>query len=687
MQLLELSLHNYKVHRKKVIEFKPGVVGIVGDNGTGKSSIITAICFLFTGEYDTSKKGDCITLGETEGWVKGRFLLNGKEGTLERHLTGSKVVLTYDGVTYNKVSEVSQLWNDLLQIDSTIFNNVIVAKQGEIQNLFSDESAVREKIFQKIFMVPPTEKIRSVIWDNYVKLAPPEKPEEDVLQLQTLQASTASERNQILRELDQKVGEIGDPTQVRCINDRISFLERCQIDLIKKPEIETKIQEFTAEFDENKVKIQDLDDYLNKETPVQTLIQDREVALGIKPVYERKCSLVKEIAKLAASIAQVDAVAKTKQATEIDETKEQAATTIIELNGSLKEVVAKKSHLLSLKGHAVCPTCYQGIPDASQAIQRFMDEEVRLKAKLGQANTTHSTLSKESQTLWSELTKVTQLQNRIGYLEDEKRKVDYAEFSQEHFDLINQQISVLESFIEANEYFKNRQNAITGELRVLRERLNGLDIYDGENSIDVELLILKAAIDAYTARQSEVAALQLHAGKLEHELLLLDTRIATSETNHKYNTIRKEYLGKLDQVYDIFGVSKFPRKLISTYMASVQASLSSYLEYFGLNYIVKVEDGFKIRLYNEDSNTALPTVSGGQEMMIGICLRLALHKMFAQAFPIWIIDEGTTHLSDSKKQSYFDLINALRKQKIINQIIVIDHDERLSTVVDQTVQL
>ena len=179
MQILELSLHNYKIHRKLNLKFDSGVVGILGDNGSGKSSIISAICFLFTGEVDTDRKSECLTLGETEGWVRGKFELNGKEGVLERHLNSSQISLTYDGVNYRKASEVNQLWNELLQIDSTIFNNVIVAKQGEIQNLFSDETAVREKIFQKIFMVPPTEKIRNVIWDNYIKVCPPERPEED----------------------------------------------------------------------------------------------------------------------------------------------------------------------------------------------------------------------------------------------------------------------------------------------------------------------------------------------------------------------------------------------------------------------------------------------------------------------------------------------------------------------------
>ena len=63
MQILELTLHNYKVHRNKTVKFENGVVGIIGDNGSGKSSIISAICFLFTGEVDTDKKSECVTLG------------------------------------------------------------------------------------------------------------------------------------------------------------------------------------------------------------------------------------------------------------------------------------------------------------------------------------------------------------------------------------------------------------------------------------------------------------------------------------------------------------------------------------------------------------------------------------------------------------------------------------------------
>ena len=81
MQLDDIKLHNYKIHRDLKLTLGPGVTGIVGDNGSGKSSVISAIRFLFTGEVDTENKQKSVTLGETEGWVSNyRYLVVESDG-------------------------------------------------------------------------------------------------------------------------------------------------------------------------------------------------------------------------------------------------------------------------------------------------------------------------------------------------------------------------------------------------------------------------------------------------------------------------------------------------------------------------------------------------------------------------------------------------------------------------------
>lgn len=686
MQLLELTLHNYKLHRNKTLAFESGVVGIVGGNASGKSSIISAICFLFTGEIDTPKKSDCITLGETEGWVKGKFLLNGKEGTLERHLTGSKVILTYDDVVYSKTTEVNQLWNDLLQIDSTIFNNVIVAKQGEIQSLFSDETVVREKIFQKIFMVPNTDKIRNTVWDNYIKVCPPEKLEEDVQLLIVDQTNVAIERNKALAKIEEYTIELVDEHTLKCFQDRINFLEKCITDLDKRPELENQKNLYEVEVSQLHQIIIDLQGSLENYQSSLELLNKLNEFVETRSVFNRSQSIISELDAITKNIDLNLLAEKRSELIVAEDRKTSNYDYLLECNADLKEVLKQKNSLLQLKGHANCPTCYQALSDVQPLLINLQVTEDELTRKINKANTSYQVDLKDVQRLNIELSKYDSLLSRKGYLEQELARTKKVTYSvQEHTDtqtLLDSRHDIEGKLTKAN----NRLIELNAEIRVINEKLNNLAIYDGEKSIEEELAILQQVIENNNTTKDNIANLQLISGKLEHELTLLESRIVLSQNNHTYNIRRKTYLDKLNAVYDMFAVHKFPRKLIETYMDNVQSYISNYLDYFDLPYTIVVKDGFRIRLC-DSAKRVLPTVSGGQEVMIGLSLRLALHRMFAKAFPILIIDEGTNHLSEVNRQNYFNLINELRKQKVINQIIVIDHDVGLSTVVDQLMEL
>ena len=684
MELLELGLHNYKCHRNKILKLSPGVTGIIGDNFTGKSSIISAICFLFTGDVDTSLKKQCITLGETDGWVTGKFNLNGKEGTLERHLTGSRVSLTYDGITYNKTSEVNALWSELLQIDSTIFNNVIVAKQGEIQSLFSDESIVREKIFQKIFMVPPTEKIRSCIWDNYIKTCPPERIEEDTVQLQSLQTTIAGERNSVLRSIDVKLAELGNESLIHCITDRLSFLERCRNDVVKKPEIESNILKCTNSKNVYIKELEELNKAKNELPSIESINKEKTILLQDKVVFNRRSSIENELNSILVNKSDIEKLEQDIR--DIEDNKSVQYRDLLELTSKLKDVISNKNEVLVLQGKSICPTCKQKIPNIDEYLQSLMDQEVQLNIQKSKANSSYQLLFKQASVMQDSLAKMTAVYNRKDYLTQELSKIPVVDYSDDRYSKILELESAYHYIVDAIYTNERLKSEVEADLRVLDEKFNNLAKYDGPTSLDEEFKVLNYALQCNKLIQEQISELRLQNAKLEHELLLLDNRISTSGVNHKYNIKRKEYLDKLTSVHDIMHVSKFPRKLIETYMNHVQSSLSHYLEYFDLPQSVVIEEGFKIRLCDCEKR-AYPVISGGQEIMVGICLRLALHKMFAKSFPMWIIDEGTTHLSELRRQNYFKLIEDLRSQKVINQILIIDHDERLSTVVDQVIQL
>ena len=668
------------------MKLQPGATAITGDNGKGKSSIIRAIAFLFTGEVDTDTKKECVTVGEAEGWVKGTFKHNDKVGSLERHLSSSKVILTYDGVVYNKVSEVNLLWNDLLKIDSAIFNNVIIANQGEIQKLFSDETAVREKIFQKIFLVPPTEKLRALIWDNYIKTCSPERSAEDIVVLQTSQAGVAAERNHILEEMDRLTVGVADPVLIQSVQERIYYLDKCLKDAAKRPELLNRLQLAQNEVTQLQLSITGLDQQISENNLPQLRAQYEKLLLN-KTAHGRKVSITTELETLLNVVPGDDEfLAMQKQAHELQVQTDELRTQSIEDSAKLREVSGKISKFTQLTGHANCPTCNQILPDIQAFLSEQRKDETELKARIATNNNKASVAGRAYQAINSKISSAETTYNRVKYLTNEVTMMGEVEYSEQQFNDLKVSIQSIEKAIRSVATLRASLTNYEGEICLINERLQNLASYNGNSSIAEELEVMQSALNEDNRVRQEISKLDLQAAKLQHELELYSQRIKVSEQNGEYNKRRKEYIDRLTQAYDVLHVSRFPRKLIETYMEQVQTTLSGYLEHFDLPYSVRISDGFKIGLVNSEGHL-LPTVSGGQEVMVGICLRLALHKMFAKSFPLWIIDEGTTHLSETKKPQYFSLINELRNQKIINQILIIDHDERLNSVVDQTVQL
>ena len=91
MHLNNLYMRNFKKYREVEIEFQDGLTGIVGRNGSGKSSIVEAIAWALYGNKASIVKRDLIKnsrAGERDDLVVRLDLnLDNKEMTIERAMT------------------------------------------------------------------------------------------------------------------------------------------------------------------------------------------------------------------------------------------------------------------------------------------------------------------------------------------------------------------------------------------------------------------------------------------------------------------------------------------------------------------------------------------------------------------------------------------------------------------------
>lgn len=161
MRLDYARLKNVCQHKDLTAEFGPGLNGILGANGKGKSNLLKAIMFAIIGEmFNDGNKVDNISYGETSGFVEIGFTVD-TSYVLRRHLDGSKCVLKFNDQEISKSSQVEKFVFALLGTNKhTIMNNIFV-RQGQIASIFALVASDCLREFQKTFSLDHLEKT----WD------------------------------------------------------------------------------------------------------------------------------------------------------------------------------------------------------------------------------------------------------------------------------------------------------------------------------------------------------------------------------------------------------------------------------------------------------------------------------------------------------------------------------------------
>ena len=76
MQILSVSLHNFKTHHDRYVEFQPGINAISGENGAGKTSLLEAIAWVLFNYQGDYAKEDLIRNGSGSAQVTVSFTSN-----------------------------------------------------------------------------------------------------------------------------------------------------------------------------------------------------------------------------------------------------------------------------------------------------------------------------------------------------------------------------------------------------------------------------------------------------------------------------------------------------------------------------------------------------------------------------------------------------------------------------------
>jgi len=169
MKVKKLVLKNFGIHRSLVFETngRP-IIGLLGKNGSGKSTILESVKYALTGELD-GKLEDAVTIGKKKGFVELIIDKDGTEIRIKREVGKSpKREFERDGNKLTAVKDIDAALQGLLSVDKRALSNACFLKQGSLNDLLFGTESAREQLFIKLVNLSFCERYANII-DTKIK--------------------------------------------------------------------------------------------------------------------------------------------------------------------------------------------------------------------------------------------------------------------------------------------------------------------------------------------------------------------------------------------------------------------------------------------------------------------------------------------------------------------------------------
>jgi exonuclease SbcC len=164
MQILSVTLKNFKTHREKHIEFQPGINAISGENGAGKTSLLEAIAWVLFNYQGDYAKEDLIRNGSGNAQVIVGFTSNYDGRTYEVQRCTQRGYTLFDPqlnerLPYSRIKDEVLPW---------LKQHIGVASTTNLPQLFARIVGVPQGTFTADFLQPAEQ--RKTVFDTILKV-------------------------------------------------------------------------------------------------------------------------------------------------------------------------------------------------------------------------------------------------------------------------------------------------------------------------------------------------------------------------------------------------------------------------------------------------------------------------------------------------------------------------------------
>jgi DNA repair exonuclease SbcCD ATPase subunit len=225
MRLKRLVLENVCQHRKLEHTWQPGLNGIVGPNGSGKTNVVKAMKFAITGQFDNAglKADNVYQLARDK--ARSQVVLelehNGVVAEITRVLRRGTSSCRIGGATVDGDTAVTEAVMDLLGVDQRILSEYIFVPQRRMAGFVDETPGERNKTFGQLFDLAKAEAIYRLL-DAAIKRVNPAPPSPELEPLRARVAAGQARLAELKKEVAAVVGTLKqlNPAAARALVER-----------------------------------------------------------------------------------------------------------------------------------------------------------------------------------------------------------------------------------------------------------------------------------------------------------------------------------------------------------------------------------------------------------------------------------------------------------------------------------
>lgn len=538
--LHKIKLQNWKSHNETELEFKPGINVLVGPMGSGKSSVLQAICFALFGSVPEVKRRD-VKVSElvkrnsgSQAAINLDVEADDKAFHIERIINNKGTEATVrdtDGVMLagTNSTQATAFLKNILKLDEDTFLRTVYAKQNEIDLFLQLNPQERKTRLDELIGVHKFEAARR----NCVKLAnqlqvktetkgnllrglEPEKTLADIGNLETEISQFVLEarelENKVISAQTQKLSKESELRELRNTFSEFSRLEEQQRLLIKQlNEIRLKLKDSVISIVEVKSKqgevlarIEYLDNYkfeLNRkieQAGKELVIVERQLGIADNRLADVKLQ-VEKISAIKFELEQLTKqISLENPKAELERLEKEIKDMDKEISSAESEIRLLRKHLAELEtAEGVCPTCSRALE--IEAKEKLMHDRAllidNLIAKAEKLNTEKEELDLQKRKI-SEF-----ISQQEDLLEEIKREPDFLKQQADLTEQLanNQQIlqNITTNLEKSKSELKETEFNLS-ELRKqeseLREKLHLAELKEQEQGLNAELAGVQARL-------------------------------------------------------------------------------------------------------------------------------------------------------------------------------------------------